>query len=152
MYDSVYIYAYSALSSPSLAEEVVQEVFRIACAKPNAVMGSDNPNGWVMNTAKNVIFNMRRTYSRMATLVVRTLHEEGEVVDPSKCDDYTTAEYSDLLAPAEFELIKRMALDKCSPGEMALELGISVEACKKRVLRARKRLQKILNSIDVTCP
>ena len=43
-----------------------------------------------------------------------------------------------------FSLSFTIALEKCTMLEAAQELGISVEACKKRVQRARKKLQKYL--------
>ena len=42
------------------------------------------------------------------------------------------------------QLLKRIALDRCTMLEVAQDLGISVETCKKRVQRARKRLQQKL--------
>jgi DNA-directed RNA polymerase specialized sigma24 family protein len=38
MYDFLIHYAVSALKNESLAEEAVQETFRIACAKPEALL------------------------------------------------------------------------------------------------------------------
>ena len=42
----------------------------------------------------------------------------------------------------EFQLLKEMAVDGLSHLEMAQKRGISVDACKKRVQRAKKFLQK----------
>ena len=151
MYAPLYNYAYSALDNASLAEEAVQESFRIACSKPEAVTDCANPNGWIMNTTKNVICNMRRTYSNMAKLVVQSLTEEERIVSLSISDDYSEIEYSNLISPEEYELIKNVVLDKRSPRDMAKELGISVEACKKRIYRAKKRLQIVLTSINNNC-
>lgn len=148
MYAPLYNYAYSALDNASLAEEAVQESFRIACSKPEAVTDCVNPNGWIMNTTKNVICNMRRTYSNMAKLVVQSLTEEEKIVSLSTSDDYSEIEYSNLISPEEYELIKNVVLDKRSPRDIAKELGISVETCKKRIYRAKKRLQIVLTSIN----
>ena len=52
--------------------------------------------------------------------------------------------FSDVSKSEDFQLLKRVALDHYTMPELAWELGISVEACKKRVQRARKRLQKKL--------
>lgn len=46
--------------------------------------------------------------------------------------------YSDLIEVKEYKLLKRIALDKYSVLEAAQELGISVEACKKRIQLAKK--------------
>ena len=46
MYDMLITYARCALQEESLAEEAVQETFRIACQKPESLRESPNPNGW----------------------------------------------------------------------------------------------------------
>ena len=45
MYTRLCIYAMSALGSKALAEEAVQDTFRIACIKPDGLMSSKNPRG-----------------------------------------------------------------------------------------------------------
>ena len=50
--------------------------------------------------------------------------------------------FGDLSDSEDFRLLKRIALDRCTMLEVAEELGISLESCKKRVQRARKRLQE----------
>ena len=42
MYQQLMVYARSSLSNPSLAEEAVQDTFRIACAKIDDFMSSPN--------------------------------------------------------------------------------------------------------------
>ena len=49
--------------------------------------------------------------------------------------------FGDVSDSEDFRLLKRIALDRCTVLEVAEDLGISVESCKKRVQRARKRLQ-----------
>ena len=58
MYRKLVVYAENALND-SLAEEAVQDTFRIACSKYDELMNSSNPQGWLMNTLKNVIRNIK---------------------------------------------------------------------------------------------
>ena len=60
MFRKLWIYAKIQLEDESLAEEAVQETFRIACEKPDSVINSDNPNGWIMNTLKYTIRGIKR--------------------------------------------------------------------------------------------
>lgn len=145
MYDMLFAYGKSLLDSSSLAEEAIQETFRIACSKPEALMESSKPKGWITNTMKNVVRNMKRTYANLTKLVIQSLPEETYITGMCKTDDYTDIEYSDIIDPEEYKLLKNIVLQKWSMKDAAAELGISVEACKKRVQRAKIKLQKILN-------
>ena len=144
MYDMLFTYAKCLLESPALAEEAVQETFRIACAKPEALIESENPKGWITNTMKNVVRNMKRTYASLTKLVIQSLSDETQLAQMSKSDNYTDIEYSDLIVPEEYSLLKSIVLEKNSIRDAAKERGISVDACRKRVQRAKHRLQKAL--------
>ena len=54
-------YAGSVLKNRALAEEAVQETFRIACMKPESLCASPNPKGWLLLTLKNVLHNTVRS-------------------------------------------------------------------------------------------
>ena len=73
MYTRLCIYAMSALGSKALAEEAVQDTFRIACIKPDVLMSSKNPRGWLINTLKNVIRNRRRTEARLSNALLAAM-------------------------------------------------------------------------------
>ena len=59
MFEKLMVYASVNLGSDSLAEEAVQETFRIACQKPESICNSPNPRGWLVNSLKNTIRNMQ---------------------------------------------------------------------------------------------
>lgn len=147
MYETLFYYAYNALESTSLAEEAVQEAFRIACSKPELLLKSKNPQGWMMNAQKHVVSNIKRVRSRMNRVISQPLSTDAPTLEPSAADDYSEIEYSDLLAPEEFELLKQVAVENRSVRDVAREMGISVETCKKKVYRAKKKLEKILKEI-----
>ena len=56
----LYRYAKNALNDPSIAEEATQEVFCLACVKSEELSQSNNPQGWLMNTLKNLIRSTKR--------------------------------------------------------------------------------------------
>ena len=139
MFDLLMAYARSSLSSEALAEEAVQETFRIACTKSSVLCASENPKGWLVNTLKNVIQNTRRSQSYAERLVMLYMHQES-----AASEDGVGLElmYGKVAQLEEFQLLKEMAVDGLSHLEMAQKRGISVDACKKRVQRAKKFLQK----------
>ena len=107
-------------------------------------MNSKNPRGWLINTLKNVIRNRQRTEARLSNALLVAM----SVCEPQAKANVETAEfhaaYSDALGKDNFQLLINIVIRKYSMLEAAEELGISVEACKKRVQRAKKRLQKII--------
>ena len=142
MYYSFSAYAQSALNDRSLAEEAVQDTFRIACAKADKFLSSPNPKGWLLNTLKYVIKNSIRSRAVLNRVVVTSIDlDENSIPGDTDIPDVDFI-YSDLADSEDYILLKKIALDKYSMLEAAQELGISVEACKKRVWRAKKKLKK----------
>lgn len=142
MYPMLFEYARSSLSNDALAEEAVQDTFTIACQKPEALCGSPNPKGWLVNTLKNVISNTIRKHSIAKRIFLD--YVAANVKDISASPDRVGLEilYDDISDLEEFKLLKEMALDGRSYLEMAEERGITVSTCRKRVERAKKVLQK----------
>jgi DNA-directed RNA polymerase specialized sigma24 family protein len=151
MFPRLLTYAQCSLQDAELAEEAVQDAFRIACARPDAVISSENPPGWMMNTLKYVIRNLRRSRARLSALVAdyMAFDEENFAAEPP---DDAGFQLEELLGSGDFKLLKRIVLQKYSMLEAARELGISVDACKKRVQRARKKLQKIYENAGPDVP
>ena len=80
----------------------------------------------------------------MAKLVAQSLTLDDIVVLEQESNDL---EYiaQDALSPEDYQMLKLSALHGYTMKELAVEFGLSMEACKKRVQRAKKKLQKILN-------
>ena len=141
MYDRLFIYARSALDNESLAEEAIQETFRIVCMKPEDLLSSPNPKGWIVNTLKYTIQNMKRSRDKANVLLTQYLAANSSV---AFSEDRISLEvtYENVARSEEFSLIKEMAVDGRSHMEMAQSRGISVAACKKRVQRAKEFLRR----------
>ena len=144
MFDKLKAYARSVLENEALAEEAVQETFRIACQKPEDVCSCPNPQGWIFITLKHTIHNIqsnRATAKRILEMYL--LVEAGET---AFSDDKLRIEiaYENVADTEEFQLLKEMAIEGRSHEEMAAARGITVSACKKRVQRAKEKLQKKL--------
>ena len=141
MYDRLFIYARSALDNESLAEEAIQETFRIVCMKPEDLLSSPNPKGWIVNTLKYTIQNMKRSRDKANVLLTQYLAANSSV---AFSEDRISLEvtYENVARSEEFSLIKEMAVDGRSHLEMAQSRGISVAVCKKRVQRAKEFLRR----------
>lgn len=141
MYDQLFLYAQNALKNESLAEEAIQETFRIACTKPEEFISSPNPKGWIINTLKYTMQNMRRSRDRANALLNQYL---AAYTSDAFSEDRIPLEvtYENVAHSEEFQLIKEMAVEGKSHLEMAQSRGISVAACKKRVQRAKEFLRR----------
>lgn len=147
MYCQLLDYAYCAINDRALAEEAVQDTFRIACAKAAELSASANPPGWLMNTLKNSIRNIRRSRARDARLQLQLLTRCSK--DKAAADEtealaalQTDIDCQQAIGAENYELIKKVVLQRYTLLEVAQELGISAEACKKRVQRAKSQLEK----------
>ena len=144
MFDRLMVYAQVNLDSEALAEEAVQETFRTACQKPESLCGSPNPRGWLVNTLKNTIRNMKRsqaaTKQLIDTYLIAQCREQSVAEDPVDLNVL----YGKAADTEEFKLLVEMAIEGRSHEEMARARGITVAACRKRVQRAKEILQKRL--------
>ena len=138
MYDWLFCYANATISNPSRAEEAVQETFRIACDKLPAVLDSDNPKGWLVNTLKGVLRNFARKDARDSKVFV-PLPEQCDWEQPEELPPELL--YQDLAGTKEYELLMKLS-EAGSVRELAGRLGISESTCKKRVQRSRSYLRK----------
>lgn len=141
MYNNLFEYAAGTLQNESLAEEAVQDTFRIACQKPQAVCESPNPQGWLINTLKYVISNAikNRNVSNRILMDYYKLRM-SEIRESSDPEDFELL-YRDLSNLEEYRLVKEMYFDGKSYLELARERNISVIACRKRMQRARNFLR-----------
>lgn len=149
MYDMLVTYARCSFEEESLAEEAVQETFQIACQKPDKLFESLNPKGWLVNTLKFTIRNMKRSRENARQLLSSYLIAQKEHATFSEDRLCLQVMYEDVAYTEEFKLIKEMAIDGKSHLEMAEARGITVSACKKRVQRAKETLKQKLKQ-DVT--
>lgn len=141
MYDILYYRAQTVLRSDALAEEAVQETFRIACGKPEELLCSAKPQGWLVNTMKHLLCNMQRRQIRTQEVVraaeVQFLKPFEEVLDHLTLDLL----YGKLADTDGFRLLMELSEGR-SVREMAASRGISESSCKKRIQRAKMSLKK----------
>lgn len=143
MYDMLLIYAERALDNQhALAEEAVQDTFKICWIKIDEVIASENPKGWLLETLKNIIRNIRRSQARFANLLLalnKTVSLAEQTVEDETELDIT---YGDLKDNPDYQLLKEFVLEHRSIKEMAQKRGITVDACKKRIQRAKERMKE----------
>ena len=145
MYDSLVSYGNSFLRDQHRAEELTQEVFVSAVRKPEALLNSPNPKGWLYKTLVHMLQNNSRTTAHQMKLIADYLSVNGIEVALSIDQPDLMIKYGKLAETEEFKLIYDMAVLGKSQQEMATERGITVGNCKKRVERAKKFLRRKLS-------
>ena len=142
MYELLFIYARNTLGNDSLAEEAIQETFRIVCQKPEDLLSSPNPKGWIINTLKFTIQNIKRSRDRANILLTQYIAAHSSSVAFSEDRISLEVTYENVAHSEEFQLIKDIAVEGNSHLEIAQTRGITVAACKKRVQRAKEFLRR----------
>lgn len=141
--EALLLYRYSKVifNNPSIAEESVQETFIIACLNYDKVSCSLNPEGWIMNTHKNVCRNIQKTQS---VYLKRILALDQVEYLPSCAEPAYSIEndLSTFVSSDDYTILKKIILEGYSHKELANELNISIDVCKKRFQRAKERFKK----------
>ena len=141
MYCFLFEYARSSLPNDALAEEAVQDTFHIACQKPEALCGSPNSKGWLVKTLKYVISNTLRSRATASRILKEYFSSQLNEISASGDLEKIEILYGDVANSDDFLLLKEMTLDGLSHLEMAKKRGISVDACRKRMQRAKENLR-----------
>lgn len=140
MYEKLVTYARCSLPEASLAEEAVQETFRIACQKPESLQNSPNPQGWLVNTLKHTIRNIKHNRATAGRILAQYLQVSRDDMPPE--DSFSIKEaYRSVINLEEYKLLKEFAIDGRSHLEMATARGISINTCKKRLQRVKENLR-----------
>ena len=123
-----------------LAEDLVQETFLIAQTRLDCVISSKNPTGWLVNTLKNVIGN---TYQKRNFICTHLISES--IIDEAGEYEHPVNEmYAGLIDEETLSLLIWIYCEGTSYQEAADRLGISLNACKKRIQRAKTALKQAI--------
>ncbi|HEV2086836.1 MAG TPA: SigE family RNA polymerase sigma factor [Cryptosporangiaceae bacterium] len=139
---------YAVTGDLAEAQDVVQEAFVRALARPRHLAGVDNPEAWLRTVAVNLA---RRQWRRR----LRLGHLLGQA---SRSDPPAPAELSDevltltaalrRLNRGQREAIALHYLADMSVEDTAMALGISAGTVKSRLARGRARLAAVLGEPD----
>ena len=143
-YDLLYSYALALLRDPEHARELVSETFVVACRRVDALLASPNPEGWLVNTLRNVYRNERRAEARLRRVIL----ENGSLADAmleqaAREDDHSLSELEGAVSREELSMLKLQIFDGMTVLEISRRFGISVSAAKKRLQRARDKLKSL---------
>ena len=103
-------YAQSSLNNKSLAEEAVQETFAIACRRIDRVCGSENPEGWLVETLKGVIKNIEGRQQTANRIIADLPEYRPDLVAAPSDQVNLKIIYGSVANTKEFQLVYAMAV------------------------------------------
>lgn len=134
----VLAYALRRSESETDAEDAVAETFAIAWRRINDVPDGSEALPWLLATARRVIANQHRGRRRFGALIDR-LRAQPRPVIAAPVPDSPAIDALTRLRPDDQELLRLIAWDGLSHAEVAVVLGISVNAVAIRLHRGRRR-------------
>jgi RNA polymerase sigma-70 factor (ECF subfamily) len=146
--DRVHAYALRR-STPSVADDVVAEVFLVAWRRLDQMPAE--PLGWLLGVARRVLANRRRTESRAAALRDRLARHAAPAPSApadSELEDRVQRALAGL-AERDRELLLLIAWEGLRVNEAAQALGVRSGTLAVRLHRARQRLAEALAAEDV---
>jgi RNA polymerase sigma factor (sigma-70 family) len=145
------VLAYCLRRSPDSADDAVAETFATAWRRRDAIPAEPLP--WLYGVARRVLANQRRSSRRQLSLTRRLAEVPPAAVAPTSLAPVLAALAR--LRPADRELLTLVAWEGLTPTQAATVLGSSATACRVRLFRARRRLERLLeaeNAVAMRAP
>lgn len=138
---------------PDDAADVVSETFVVAWRRIHDVPAEPGVKPWLYGVARRVLANQRRGIRRRGALAERVaahLRPSVELIPPIETThaDLVVHDALSQLPDADREVLALTVWEQLSPSEIAVVLGISGSAARKRLFRARHRMAELLGPTD----
>ena len=138
-YSGMLRFACYLLNDRALAEMAVQDTFVCALQNIHTLEASGSQVGWLYNTLKNIVRNIRRDRQFLIKNVAQ-LDEAREA--PAAPPGQAQLLASEGRGDPEVQLLMRFYLYGYSLKELAEETGVSVGAMKMRIKRAKEHVKE----------
>jgi RNA polymerase sigma-70 factor (ECF subfamily) len=138
-------------TDPDTAEEVAAETFAIAWRRFDAAPGAQ-PLPWLLVIARNVLANRRRAAQRAGEKEDRAARESlTATTDPAErhAEHDAVVRAFAKLSESDREALRLVAWDGLTAAAAGRVTGISRMAFSQRFGRARRRLRRALNDLEI---
>ncbi len=150
-HSQIYFYAYSFLKDEYVAQDIVSDVFTLACEKFSEFKNHENQIGWLYKTARYKMSEVRRRLKKEVLGSQEDAAQEFESLlqaAPGNSSQYSLRELElaihDALNADEYKRFQRYFIRGFSLPEMAELEGISCNNMSVRLSRLRRKLQELL--------
>ena len=144
-YQALFDYAYQLGVGREAAEDYVQDAFMTVIRHIEDIRKSKSPRLYLNQALKNVIGYQLRSI-RYAINLQKKLREQPDLSlgDPHTDELPPETLFQGAISEAELTLLIRFYLEGWPQKELAEEMGISENACQKRIARAKQHLRSAL--------
>lgn len=145
--DAVLGYVRRRTDSGHDAADLVADTFLVAWRRLDDVPQGQQARPWLYGVARRVLANHRRGEGRRHALATKLLSEQlTEIPNTQAPDDGPTARAFRLLPEQDREVLTLVVWEELDTAQVATALGISRNAVRIRLHRARKRFAKLLTA------
>lgn len=144
--DAVLGYLRRRTDSGHDAADLLADTFLVAWRRLDDVPLDPQTRPWLYGVARSVLANHRRGEGRRHALAIKLLSELDDLTPPDQLDDSPAERAFRLLPEPDRELLSLVAWEDLDTGQIATALGISRNAVRIRLHRARKRFAKLLTT------
>jgi RNA polymerase sigma-70 factor (ECF subfamily) len=132
------------------AADLLADTFLVAWRRLDDVPPGDQTRPWLYGVARRALANHRRGEGRRHALANRLRHELHEPPAPQLADPTPAAFAFRRLPEQDRELLSLVAWEELDTAQIAIALGITRNAVRIRLHRARKRFAKLLTARPLT--
>lgn len=143
-FDFLYGLACSLIHDDHLGYDLVQDTFHTAFLKIEELMQHPNPTGWLVLTMKHKAAHVYRDQKLLLELKDATLISIDDSVEFEEQESDWTNRWLTVLSMEEISMLQKYYGEGYPIQIVAKEHKITVEACYKRLQRAKKKLRKLI--------
>ncbi|MFF0339619.1 RNA polymerase sigma factor [Kribbella sp. NPDC004875] len=144
--DAVLGYLRRRTDSGHDAADLLADTFLVAWRRLDDVPLAPQTRPWLYGVARRVLANHRRGEGRRHALATKLRSELTDAPDEPSLDDSPAARAFRTLPEQDRELLSLVAWEELDTDQIATVLGISRNAVRIRLHRARKRFAKLLTA------
>ncbi len=147
---AIFGYVLRRVTHPEDGADVIAETFLVAWRRLDEVPDGEEARLWLYGVARRALANQRRGEQRRTALAER-LRTELATAPAAYESEFRLSEIVDALASLterERELLRLEGWEALDAGQIATVLGISQNAVRIRLHRARRRLARELAALD----
>lgn len=143
-FDFLYSLACSLLHDDHFGYDLVQDTFQVALLRIDELMEHTNPTGWLVQTMKYKLAHILRDQKLLIELREEISAYPNERHAFEECENNWKERWEKVLSKVEISMLQRYYGEGYPIHIVAQEYGISVDACYKRLQRAKEKLRKLI--------